>query len=51
MINKIDKSISVDTFLYEYYPDKKLKKETRKVKNSRCKTNCEGTIEYKYDTE
>jgi hypothetical protein len=48
---KGNRDVSVDTFLYEYYVDGKLMKETRKVKDSRCKSHCEGTIEYKYDTD
>lgn len=50
-INKNDKKVSVDTHLYKYYADGKLRKETRQVKDGRCKSNCIGTIEYKYDVE
>jgi hypothetical protein len=48
---KGSKDVSIDTFLYEYYADGKVRKETRKVTDSRCKARCEGTIEYKYDTD
>ena len=49
--NKSTRDKSVDTFIYEYYPDKKLKKEIRRVKDGQCKSGCEGSIEYTYDTD
>ena len=49
--NKIDHKVTFETTTYDYYPDKKLKKETRRVASDRCPDNCEGTIEYKYDTD
>ena len=49
--NKISHKITINTFLYEYYNDKKLRKEIRKVSDTHCKSDCEGIIEYKYDTD
>jgi hypothetical protein len=54
--NKISKEIKFEVTAYDYYPDKKLKKETRRVLSEHCPgivegTICEGIINYKYDTE
>jgi hypothetical protein len=54
--NKLDHKVKLETTVYDYYPDKKLKKETRRVASDHCPgivggTTCEGIIEYKYDTE
>jgi hypothetical protein len=54
--NKITQNINFQTFKYEYYRDRKLKREIRTVPSEHCpgfigNTTCEGIIEYKYDTE
>lgn len=49
--NKIAHQVGFETTFYDYYPDKKLKKETRRVSTENCPNICEGVIEYKYETE
>jgi len=49
--NKLSNRINFESMVYDYYPDKKLKKQTRRVSTDHCPGICEGTIEYKYDTE
>lgn len=49
--NKIARQVGFETTFYDYYPDKKLKKETRRVSTENCPNICEGVIEYKYETE
>jgi len=54
--NKITQNINFQTFKYEYYRDRKLKREIRTVPSEYCpgfigNTSCEGIIEYTYDTE
>ena len=54
--NKITNEIKFESIAYDYYPDRKLKRETRRVADGRCpglagNTICQGTIIYKYDTE
>ena len=49
--NKITKKTYFETTSYDYYPDKKLKRETRRVADNECPGNCVGVIEYSYETE
>ena len=49
--NKIDHKITFETMSYDYYSDNKLKRQTRRVTSDHCPTICEGTIEYKYETD
>jgi hypothetical protein len=49
--NKISGRIKSEVTTYDYFPDKKLKRQTRRVTSDHCPTICEGSIEYKYDTE
>lgn len=54
--NKLDHKINFETFTYDYYPDRKLKRETRRVASENCpgiygRTECYGSTEFTYDTE
>lgn len=54
--NKIDNKIKFETISYDYYPDRKLKRQTRRVASDHCpgiygRTECYGSTEFKYDTE
>ncbi|MES2679407.1 MAG: hypothetical protein V4635_05955 [Bacteroidota bacterium] len=49
--NKLVNKITFETTTFDYYPDKKLRKQTRRVSSDYCPDICEGTIEYKYETE
>ncbi len=54
--NKITNKVHFEMFRYEYYRDRKLKKEIRRVSDDYCpgfigNTTCEGAIEFKYETE
>ncbi len=54
--NKLDHKIGFETVSYDYYPDRKLRRETRRVASDNCpgvygRTECYGSVEFKYDTE
>jgi hypothetical protein len=54
--NKNSQVVDFEVIRYDYYPDRKLKRETRRVATEYCPgiaghASCEGSIEYKYDTE